>query len=157
MRPSMGGPGIQSQQQTKGQGSMGILMPIYSIGIVIFFVYTIMKLVFKNKDEEQDYGKRHQQQQYQQQLRARQYQEQQLRAQQRQTHVDHMPIIPEQLHEEQRVHLASREPVVQPVVPEKPMTQQSPNDPRKSTPNCLLQTWRHFLHLFTSCTKLGQT
>jgi hypothetical protein len=44
MRPSMGGPGMQPPQQKGGQGSMGILMPIYTIGIVIFFLYTVMKV-----------------------------------------------------------------------------------------------------------------
>jgi len=44
MRPSMGGPGIQPQTQ-KGQGPMGILMPLYTVGIVCFFVYTIMKVI----------------------------------------------------------------------------------------------------------------
>lgn len=87
MRPTMGGPGIQPQQSTKGQGgAMGILMPIYSIGIVIFFCYTIMKLVFKNKDDEgntdtarskQLHHQKQQQQLYQQQLRARQLQQEQ--------------------------------------------------------------------------------
>ncbi len=46
MRPSMGGPGIhpQSQRQSSQQGAMSILMPLYTVGIVIFFVYTIMKV-----------------------------------------------------------------------------------------------------------------
>ena len=43
MRPTMGGPGIQ-QQQPKGGGTMGIIMPIYTIAIIIFFVYTTMKV-----------------------------------------------------------------------------------------------------------------
>ena len=42
----MGGPGIQPQMQRQGQGAMGILMPMYTVGIVIFFVYTIMKVSF---------------------------------------------------------------------------------------------------------------
>lgn len=53
MRPTMGGPGIQPQQP-KGGGTMGVLMPIYTIGIIIFFVYTTMKIMFKNKDQEEE-------------------------------------------------------------------------------------------------------
>jgi hypothetical protein len=44
----MGGPGIQPQGQKGGGGggggTTGILMPLYTIGIVIFFLYTIMKV-----------------------------------------------------------------------------------------------------------------
>lgn len=29
----------------KGSGTMGIVMPIYTIGIVVFFMYTVMKVV----------------------------------------------------------------------------------------------------------------
>ena len=47
MRPTMGGPGIQ-QQQPKGGGTMGIIMPIYTIAIIIFFVYTTMKVRMKD-------------------------------------------------------------------------------------------------------------
>lgn len=53
MRPTMGGPGIQ-QQQPKGGGTMGIIMPIYTIAIIIFFVYTTMKVLFKNKNDNDD-------------------------------------------------------------------------------------------------------
>jgi hypothetical protein len=28
----------------KGSGTMGIVMPLYTVGIVVFFVYTIMKV-----------------------------------------------------------------------------------------------------------------
>jgi len=31
----------------KGSGTMGIVMPIYTIGIVVFFMYTVMKVMFK--------------------------------------------------------------------------------------------------------------
>ena len=31
-------------QSTKGGGTMGIIMPIYTVGIVVFFVYTILKV-----------------------------------------------------------------------------------------------------------------
>ena len=45
MRPSMGGPGIQPQAAQRSQGgSMGILMPLYTIGIIVFFVYTVFKV-----------------------------------------------------------------------------------------------------------------
>lgn len=48
MRPSMGGPGMQPhvQQKAQGGGTMGIFMPIYTVGIVIFFVYTVLKVLF---------------------------------------------------------------------------------------------------------------
>ena len=40
--------GAGSHQQAKPQGnSMGFIMPLYTIGIVAFFIYTIMKLVCK--------------------------------------------------------------------------------------------------------------
>lgn len=43
MRPPMGGaPHLVSAPP--GAGGMGVLMPIYTIGIVIFFVYTMMKV-----------------------------------------------------------------------------------------------------------------
>lgn len=53
MRPTIGGPGTQPQQP-KGGGSMGVLMPIYTVAIIVFFVYTTMKIMFKNKEEEED-------------------------------------------------------------------------------------------------------
>merc|ERR1719219_2941981 len=53
MRPTMGGPGIQAQQP-RGSGTMGVIMPIYTVGIIIFFVYTTMKILFKNKDNEEE-------------------------------------------------------------------------------------------------------
>jgi len=61
MRPTMGGPGIQPQQP-KGGGTMSVIMPIYTIAIVVFFVYTTMKVMFKNKkgdeDDDDDVGSR---------------------------------------------------------------------------------------------------
>ena len=42
-RPTPGGYGAVPQS-TKGGGTMGIIMPIYTIGIVVFFVYTILKV-----------------------------------------------------------------------------------------------------------------
>lgn len=43
MRPPMGAGG-HVVSPPSGTGSMGILMPIYTIGIVVFFVYTLMKV-----------------------------------------------------------------------------------------------------------------
>ena len=43
MRPPMGA-GALHQPQGKGQNGMGIIMPLYTIGIVVFFGYTIMKV-----------------------------------------------------------------------------------------------------------------
>lgn len=44
MRPPMG---AGSHQSTKSANSMGFIMPLYTIGIVSFFIYTILKLIFK--------------------------------------------------------------------------------------------------------------
>merc|ERR1719220_2324982 len=55
MRPTIGGPGIQPSQP-KGGGTMGVIMPIYTIGIIIFFLYTTMKIMFKNKYDEDYYN-----------------------------------------------------------------------------------------------------
>lgn len=43
MRPPMGGAG-HVVPAPKGSGTMGIIMPLYTIGIVIFFMYTMMKV-----------------------------------------------------------------------------------------------------------------
>lgn len=45
MRPPMGGGAFQ-QAPPKGN-SMGLIMPLYTLGILAFFVYTIMKVSFK--------------------------------------------------------------------------------------------------------------
>ena len=45
MRPTMGGPGMQPPQPKAG-GSMGVLMPMYTIAIIVFFVYTTFKVSF---------------------------------------------------------------------------------------------------------------
>ena len=51
----MGGPGIpQAPRTNQGGGTMGILMPIYTTGIVIFFVYTVMKIMMKKNDQSTD-------------------------------------------------------------------------------------------------------
>ncbi|KAM7342493.1 RIC3 acetylcholine receptor chaperone isoform 3-T4 [Cochliomyia hominivorax] len=55
MRPPMGA-GALHQPQGKGQNSMGIIMPLYTIGIVVFFGYTIMKIVFKKQVPNAPYG-----------------------------------------------------------------------------------------------------
>ncbi|KAF0313409.1 hypothetical protein FJT64_016064 [Amphibalanus amphitrite] len=51
VRPGMpgGGFGGYTAPQAKGSGAMGIIMPIYTVGIVIFFVYTIMRVMFKRQ------------------------------------------------------------------------------------------------------------
>ena len=43
MRPTMGGPGIQPPEP-RGGGILGMLMPIYTIAIIVFFVYTTFKV-----------------------------------------------------------------------------------------------------------------
>ena len=53
-RPTMGGPGmpqVPRGDKGGGGGTMGILMPLYTTGIVIFFVYTLMKIMMKKNDE----------------------------------------------------------------------------------------------------------
>jgi Resistance to inhibitors of cholinesterase homologue 3 len=47
MRPPLGGAG-HVVPSPKGSGTMGIIMPLYTVGIVVFFVYTIMKVSSKN-------------------------------------------------------------------------------------------------------------
>lgn len=42
MRPPMGAGSVQSAP--KATGAMGFVMPLYTIGIVAFFVYTIMRV-----------------------------------------------------------------------------------------------------------------
>ncbi|XP_032454507.1 uncharacterized protein LOC100121582 isoform X3 [Nasonia vitripennis] len=44
MRPPMGGAG-HVVAAPKGNGSLGLLMPLYTIGIIIFFLYTISKVL----------------------------------------------------------------------------------------------------------------
>ncbi|XP_025072973.1 uncharacterized protein LOC105422488 isoform X2 [Pogonomyrmex barbatus] len=51
MRPPLGGAG-RVVPAPKGNGTMGIVMPLYTIGIVLFFVYTIIKVLKKNSDSE---------------------------------------------------------------------------------------------------------
>lgn len=54
MRPPMGGAG-HVVPPPKGSGTMGIVMPMYTIGIVVFFLYTMMKLMFKKTDASGNY------------------------------------------------------------------------------------------------------
>uniref|UniRef100_A0A348G6C0 Resistance to inhibitors of cholinesterase protein 3 n=1 Tax=Odontomachus monticola TaxID=613454 RepID=A0A348G6C0_ODOMO len=51
MRPPLGGAG-HVVPAPKGNSTMGILMPLYTIGIVLFFVYTIAKVLRKYSDNE---------------------------------------------------------------------------------------------------------
>lgn len=44
MRPPLGGAGHMTPAKTSSS-PMGVLMPLYTIAIVIFFVYTIMKVL----------------------------------------------------------------------------------------------------------------
>ncbi|KAJ8925943.1 hypothetical protein NQ315_009795 [Exocentrus adspersus] len=51
MRPTLGGAGHVVPPPKQGTGSMGLIMPIYTIGIVVFFTYTVLKLIFKKQPE----------------------------------------------------------------------------------------------------------
>ncbi|XP_054737175.1 uncharacterized protein LOC129243843 isoform X3 [Anastrepha obliqua] len=55
MRPPMGA-GSMHQPQGRGGNSMGFIMPLYTIGIIVFFGYTIMKIVFKRPISNTPYG-----------------------------------------------------------------------------------------------------
>lgn len=48
MRPPLGGAG-HVVPAPKGNGTMGIIMPLYTSGIVLFFLYTIMKVKYSIK------------------------------------------------------------------------------------------------------------
>lgn len=54
IRPPMGGAG-HVVPAPKGSGTMGIIMPLYTIGIVVFFMYTMMKLIFKKTEDSSGY------------------------------------------------------------------------------------------------------
>lgn len=54
MRPPMGGAGHVVPPSTKGTSSMSVIMPIYTIGIVIFFTYTLMKVSLRNPTRSHD-------------------------------------------------------------------------------------------------------
>ncbi|XP_017754235.1 PREDICTED: ABC transporter F family member 4 isoform X2 [Eufriesea mexicana] len=51
MRPPLGGAG-HVVPAPKGNGTTGIIMPLYTLGIVLFFLYTIVKVLRKNSDNE---------------------------------------------------------------------------------------------------------
>ncbi|KAJ3638452.1 hypothetical protein MTP99_001816 [Tenebrio molitor] len=51
MRPTIGGAGHVVPPPKQGTSSMSVIMPIYTIGIVIFFTYTLMKIIFKKQPE----------------------------------------------------------------------------------------------------------
>ncbi|KAE8745509.1 hypothetical protein FOCC_FOCC007770 [Frankliniella occidentalis] len=51
MRPPMGGAGHVVPAPKATQGALGILMPLYTIGIVMIFVYTMMKLLTRRNTE----------------------------------------------------------------------------------------------------------
>lgn len=57
MVPGQPGPNMRAAafqaQQTKTQSSSSILMPIYTIGIVGFFVFTIVKLVMRKTNKKE--------------------------------------------------------------------------------------------------------
>ncbi|XP_067631657.1 uncharacterized protein RIC-3 isoform X5 [Eurosta solidaginis] len=55
MRPPMGG-GSMHQPQARAGNGMGFIMPLYTIGIIVFFGYTIMKIVFKRPVPNAPYG-----------------------------------------------------------------------------------------------------
>lgn len=48
MRPPLGGAG-HVVPAPKGNGTMGIIMPLYTSGIVLFFLYTIVKVKYSIK------------------------------------------------------------------------------------------------------------
>ena len=50
MRPTLGGPGIQPSLKQQATGSMGVVMPIYTVAILVFFIYTIVKVDLKKLD-----------------------------------------------------------------------------------------------------------
>merc|ERR1719471_1368450 len=54
MRPTLGGPGIQPNQKQAAGGGMNVIMPIYTVAILVFFIYTIIKILFKNKTNEEE-------------------------------------------------------------------------------------------------------
>ncbi|XP_054719616.1 resistance to inhibitors of cholinesterase protein 3-like [Uloborus diversus] len=55
MREGRPFPHPQARQPVKAQpksgGAMSIIMPIYTVGIIVFFLYTVLKLVFKKPNE----------------------------------------------------------------------------------------------------------
>ncbi|CAM1325184.1 Uncharacterised protein g8887 [Pycnogonum litorale] len=39
------------QQSTQGGGAMGLIMPVYTIGVILFFFYTLFKVMSKKSDD----------------------------------------------------------------------------------------------------------
>ncbi|KAF2362949.1 Resistance to inhibitors of cholinesterase protein 3 N-terminal [Trinorchestia longiramus] len=56
VRPPMGGGAghVAPSTNTKASSSMSIIMPLYTVGIIIFFIYTIMKVLFKKCPDDDD-------------------------------------------------------------------------------------------------------
>lgn len=50
-RPPMGGPGHVVPPPKVG-GTISVVMPLYTIGIVIFFMYTVMKVIYCLEDHD---------------------------------------------------------------------------------------------------------
>lgn len=51
LRPAMANAGKTKPASTKASGPMGLVMPVYTIGIVLFFVYTIIKVAFRKPED----------------------------------------------------------------------------------------------------------
>lgn len=46
MRPTLGGAGKVVPPPKQTTGTMGLIMPVYTAGIVILFTYTVMKVIY---------------------------------------------------------------------------------------------------------------
>jgi len=53
MNMNIGAPSTPPTQTRQG-GSFNLIAPIYAIGIVVFFIYTLWKIFFKNKEVDED-------------------------------------------------------------------------------------------------------
>ncbi|XP_055687878.1 resistance to inhibitors of cholinesterase protein 3 isoform X12 [Lutzomyia longipalpis] len=54
-RPPMGAGSIHQATGQKSTNTMGFVMPLYTIGIVSFFIYTLMKIVMKKSNNSSPY------------------------------------------------------------------------------------------------------
>lgn len=116
MRPTMGGPGIpQAPRTNQGGGTMGILMPIYTTGIVIFFVYTVMKIMMKKNDQSTDNALDDPNRRLHQQLRSQ-------------------AITPEFIQHQQLVAAAAKAAKVAQPIPQPSMVEKPPVIPAKIIP-----------------------